>query len=408
MRIAFFNSYDSGGGASRSALRLANQLNKDVELSVNMFVRFKQENNKNVYKLKEPIIVKALNFIASILDSYIFSKIVKNTKLFWSISILPRFYSKKQVFNEYDILHVHWLGNEFISSNMFYKFNKTIIWTFHDSAPFTGGCHIPLDCNKYTNGCKDCSQIKYSFLCRRMIKKKKRYWSDMKIVIVCPSKWLAHCAEKSEVFKKKPIFVIPNGIDCVQYKPIEKSIAKKVLNLVGTTKYILFGAINSTQDINKGFDILLDALSKVKLENTEIIVFGSNCSDLADHIPIKINFIGSLHDEISLSLLYSAANLFVCPSRSENLPNTILESMACGTPVVGFNIGGIPDIIDHKVNGYLATPFSSDDLAQGINWILEDENRYSQLSAKAREKVSNCFNIDTVAQKYKHLYKSYC
>ena len=244
-----------------------------------------------------------------------------------------------------------------------------------------------------------------------MWEKKNKYFKNLNLTIVTCSTWLAQCAKDSSLFKDLRIEVIPNSVNVNAFKPINKEIARDILNLPQNKYLILFGAINATSNKRKGFYYLNEALGKIKSDypqikdDLELLVFGASYSEDINKLSIKTNFLGRLNDNYSLALYYNAADIFVAPSLEDNLPNTIIESLSCSTPVVGFKTGGIPNMIDHKQNGYLAEHKSVDDLAQGIYWMLEDKNRLIDLGQKARRKVLDNYTYDNVGNKYFDLYK---
>ncbi|MBU7008193.1 glycosyltransferase involved in cell wall biosynthesis [Peptococcaceae bacterium DYL19] len=292
------------------------------------------------------------------------------------------------------------------------KINRPIIWTLHDSWAFTGGCHLPFDCVRYRDGCKKCpilNSSKEKDISSRVMERKQRAWKSINLTIVTPSKWLGECARSSMLFKNNRIETIPNGIDTGVFKPIGREVAREILSLPLDKKLLLFGAVNSTRDPNKGFQFLQQALQKMNSSGwgdiAQALVFGGLEPANRLEIGLKTTFLGRLQDDISLALLYSAADVFVAPSIQENLPNTVMEALACGTPCVAFNIGGMPDMIEHQRNGYLARPFEADDLARGIAWALEDNSRREALSHRAREKVEQEFDIKLIAGKYHELYR---
>jgi glycosyltransferase involved in cell wall biosynthesis len=204
------------------------------------------------------------------------------------------------------------------------------------------------------------------------------------------------------------IEVIPNGLDLQRYRPIDKMVAREALSLPKDRKLILFGGVSSTSDRNKGFHLLAAALRELAADGwgdqAELLVFGSPAPTSPPDLGMQANYLGWLHDDISVSLLYAAADVFVAPSIQENLPNTILESMACGTPCVAFRQGGVPDLVDHEQNGYLAKPFEPGDLARGIAWVLGNENLRHTLSIRARQKIERNFSLGHVAKQHAALY----
>ncbi|MGL6338393.1 MAG: glycosyltransferase, partial [Waterburya sp.] len=242
--------------------------------------------------------------------------------------------------------------------------------------------------------------------------RKAKAWQNLNMTIVTPSNWLAKCAQSSSLFKNLPIKVIGYGINPQIYQPHPTQLARKILNLPQDKKIILFGALNSTQDQRKGFPLLLSALKNLQhlesSEQIELVIFGASAPVNPIDFGFKTHYIGKFNDDISLSLLYAAADVFVAPSLQDNLPNTVLESIFCGIPCVAFNIGGMPDMIEHQKNGYLAQAFSPEDLAQGIHWVLGDANRYQQLADNSRAKAIAEFNLEQQTQQYLRVFNDLC
>jgi glycosyltransferase involved in cell wall biosynthesis len=222
---------------------------------------------------------------------------------------------------------------------------------------------------------------------------------------------MAARARESSLFRETPIEVIPNGIDVQLYRPSDRHSARERFSLPQGKRLILFGAKDAKEDRNKGFHLLLQSLialagGKWRHDDIELLVFGSNGPDKPDDHGFKVHYLGWQNDDESIALLYAAADVFVLPSIQENLPYTVMEAMACGTPCVAFDIGGVPDLIDHQQNGYLARPFEPEDLAKGITFVLEDDERRKVLSVHARHKVEQEFALENVAQQHLALYRS--
>jgi glycosyltransferase involved in cell wall biosynthesis len=237
----------------------------------------------------------------------------------------------------------------------------------------------------------------------RIFKRKTNRYNGLKLNIVSPSNWLKECAEKSKLLQKKKIQVIPNSLDTNVFKPIQKNIARKNFNLPDDKKIILFGAMNSISNKKKGFIYLKKALESLSKRNTDflLVVFGASHDKDIEKLPFEVKFLGTLYDEYTLSLAYSASDVFVAPSEEDNFPNTILESFSSGTSCVTFEIGGFPDMIDHKKNGYLAKPFDVEDLAKGIDFCLSN----SKLGLNVRKKVEKEYSLEKQAKEYKRLYQ---
>jgi glycosyltransferase involved in cell wall biosynthesis len=316
-------------------------------------------------------------------------------------------FTKLKEYNEADIIHLHWINGGFVNIKLLSKIKKPIIWTMRDMWPMTGGCHYSLNCEKYKTGCGKCEQLrsknKYD-LSKIIFNRKKRYISKENINLVGISRWLSEEASKSKLFKNFDIRTISNNINEKEFYQIDKNIAKEILNLKTNKKIILTGAKN-LNDFYKGFHKFLNAIEKLNEKEYYICFFGKIDSKFIENIGFDYTNFGILNDSISLRLLYSASDVFVATSLQEAFGKTIAEAMSCGTPVVCFNANGPKDIVDHKENGYLATPYSSSDLVEGIKWVLEDENRRLKLSSNAREKVLNNYTLNKVASQYIKLYK---
>ena len=403
------NAADDGGGAARAANRLHKGLQR-IGIDSKMLVQIKNGDDPTV---AGPVtrIGKGFGKIRPYLDCSLLQLYPNRKRIIFSPSILPgRVPSKLSALNP-DVIHLHWITGGFLRVEDLRRFRKPLFWTLHDSWAFTGGCHIPLDCTRYTQACGRCPTLGSSRehdLSRSVWRRKRNSWQGLDLTVVTPSRWLAECARSSSLFRTIRIEVIPNGLDVTRFRPVDKELARELLSLPTDKKLILFGAEKSTTDTTKGFHLLVPALRRLagtNVREAELVVFGS-----ADPVPspdfgMKAHYLGRLHDDVSLALLYSAADVFVSPSISENLPNTAMEAMACGTPCVAFNVGGMPDLIEHERTGHLARPFDPDELANGIAWVLENKERWKTLSRRSREKVEREYAIEKVAARYADLYR---
>ena len=303
---------------------------------------------------------------------------------FFSYPVFGTNVSKMKEIMEADYIYVHWALGGFLNlSNMeqLARLQKPIIFFMHDMWPITGGCHQSLTCEKYKSHCFDCQifpKNKKNDLSFKGFEKKLKFYSKYtNLFFISPSKWLFDCAKQSALTRNKPIFYIPNLLDLTIFKPLDKKTAKQLFNIDPNERVILFGA-TSISSPYKGWAYLLEALNNLSHEpnfkNTSLLIFGGGYKkEIADEIPFKTKFAGHLSDEYSTALIYNAADVFVAPSLADNLPTTILESLNCGTAVVGFNVGGIPDMIKHKQNGYLAQYKNANDLSEGIKFCLENK-----------------------------------
>lgn len=412
MKIGIVSTHDQLGGAARAAFRL-NQGLVDSGYKSTMYVQQKQSDNCNVIR---PI-SKYNNLRASIvprLDSLPLIHYPNRNRRNFSTGWLNS-YNLQKISDEIDVFNFHWIGSGFQSISSIANIKKPIILTLHDSWAFTGGCHIPFECDKFLSKCGECIQLKSSVksdLSYRIWKKKHDLWSNKNIVLVGDGTWVANNAKRSPIFKNHQIEVIHPGLDLNTYKPINKKFCREILGLSDNDKVILFGAYHATEDKNKGFHLLKPALEKLvatytDVTNLKFIVFGASAPKESNRISgIETKYTGILKDDISLSILYSAADVMVVPSIYESFGQTASESFACGTPVVAFRTSGLKDIIDHGINGFLAEPYDPLDLAKGISWVLSDPSRLSHLGFEARNKAINKFSMEKYVHDYLKIYES--
>jgi glycosyltransferase involved in cell wall biosynthesis len=224
--------------------------------------------------------------------------------------------------------------------------------------------------------------------------------------IVTPSRWLADCARQSALMSDWPVEVIPNALDTEAWSPIEPRTARYLLGLPPAAPLLLFGAYGGAVDPRKGFDLLADALARLRgqVPDLRLLVIGQAEPEEVPDLGFPVHYGGRLSDDLSLRVIYSAADAMLIPSRQDNLPNTGVEAHACGTPVIAFDIGGLPDIVTHEQTGWLARPFDPEDLAQGIRWVLTDAERHARLCEQARAEAVRRFAYPVVAQRYRALY----
>ena len=408
MKVLIINTYDIQGGAARAAYRLHTALLSNG-VNSEMLVQNKTSDDYTVLgpsTKKQKVIVK----IRSILDALPLKLYKKRTKTHFSTSWVPSSNIINQI-NQInpDIVHLHWINDGMIRIEDLVKINAPIVWTLHDNWAFTGGCHIKWGCERFREDCGACPVLgsdKMNDLSAEIFKRKKKTFSKMKnLTIIGLSQWINECSKQSSLLNDKSHFQLPNLINTVKFKPINKEYSRNLWNLELDKKVIIFGAMGATTDINKGFEKLKGALELLKDGNIELLIFGSEESKNIMNFGFPTHYVGRLQDDISLVSLYNAADVIVVPSLQENLSNVILESLSCGTPVVAFDIGGNSDLIEHKKNGYLATPFDVNDLANGLEWVINTVD-YDKLSKKSREKILAEFSEKIVVNNYIQLYKN--
>jgi len=416
MKILFLNSSDTHGGAAKASYRLFVGL-RNEGVSVKMLVRDKATNDPNVISCLDferkgwlGKIDKIIWKIKNRIRKQKWKKYPDRESVFLndldSVSLLRAIRSI-----DFDVLHLHFVANRFLDLHELTKFNKPIVWTLHDSWAFTGICHFFYDCKRYEQSCGCCPMLHSdnpNDFTHKIWKTKDSIYQKTNMHIVTPSNWLGSCAAKSSLLSGFPLSVIPNGINTQLYKPMFDSEARINIGLKIDTYYVLFGAVNPTSDSNKGFDLLVDSLKQLKQivdKQIELLVFGFGASTFTEELDLGFptSYLGIIHDENRLVEIYNAADVVIVPSRSENFSNTILESLSCGTPVVGFDIGGNSDLIDHKQNGYLAKPFDTMDLARGVIWCIEN-NTSSVLTVTTQKNVESKYRLENISEKYKIFY----
>ena len=457
MQITILSTFDNQGGAAIAASRLNKALNNNG-LTSNVLVQDKKGDDVTTQSIANTWFQKKMAFARFALDrlQFIFYEKSKDVRFSFSQATVGVDVSSHPFIQQSDVIHLHWINFGFLSLNSLnnlIKTNKPIVWTLHDMWAFTGGCHYSGDCENYLNACGNCVPFlknpSDTDLSNQVWQRKAAIFKKSNFTVVACSEWLAQKARKSSLLQGKTIISIPNPIDTKVFQPINKTIARKHFGLSPDKKYILFAAAK-VGDVRKGFAYFTEALSmldardsmldfrnstfgfdekltsnikyrtpniepqisnpKHRTPNIELLIFGQAQVADFDGLPFRVNLLGQLSDIDSIVMAYSAASVFVIPSLEDNLPNTIMESMACGTPVVGFEVGGIPEMIDHKTSGmsptgYLAQYKSSEDLAKGIQYVLEEAD-YQALCENSRKKVVENYSEEVVSEKYKKVYQS--
>jgi glycosyltransferase involved in cell wall biosynthesis len=404
------NIADGLDGASRAAYRLHQGLYK-LDVNSNMLVQYQYGDNKHVLgpqRLSSRLLAKIKPYIDT-LPVYLYPQ---RQGLIFYPQWTPDYIQQKVRQIQPDILNLHWVCGGLLKIETLASFNLPLVWTLHDMWPFTGGCHYSQECQRYTTSCGSCPQLgsnKEKDLSRWVWQRKLNAWKNINLAIVTPSHWLAECSRKSSLFQNRRVEVIPNGLDLQRYKPFNKSLVREWLNLPQDKLIVMFASNMATSDRRKGFHLLQPALQSLGhsgwSDKVELLVMGAGEPSLPIDLGLKAHYLGTLKEDITMALYYAVADIFVAPSLEDNLPNTVLEALACGTPCVAFNIGGMPDLIDHQQNGYLAQAFEIEDLAQGMAWVLQDSDRLQKLSHAARAKAEQEFSLELQSRRYVSLYE---
>jgi glycosyltransferase involved in cell wall biosynthesis len=414
MKVVHLSTSDTNGGAAIAALRVFNaQIKSGIDSK--LVVQLKHSNDSEVISLVQTFGDKLRFYKRFLQDELSIRTLSISSRGRFTFPYFGLNLSKNKLLNEADIINLHWINGGFISlktlANLV-KINKPVVWTLHDMWAFTGGCHYNIDCEKFIDKCGFCPSLKIKSrndFSRKIYLNKREIYKELNLKIVTSSNWLRKEAERSSLFRHKDIQTIPTPMDTKLFRPLDMKIIRKKLNFPIEKKLILFASMNLT-DERKGFRYLIQALSLLKKINADIynttglVVFGTLDKKVLNDIPFQVYQFGKINNQENIVEYYNAADLFVAPSLQDNLPNTVIESTCCGTPVVGFDVGGMPDMIDHLENGYLATLKSSEDLAKGINALLSTPEMLNKFRLACRVRAENLYNEDEVAQQYMELY----
>jgi glycosyltransferase involved in cell wall biosynthesis len=406
------STHDAKGGAARSAYRL-HKAKQHIGLDSQMLVLTKGSGDASVLEAKQldGRMGKLRYILSAQFDRMILRRYPNRRTDTWSVGRLSTPIVNRVNQINPDVLYIHWVGAGYVPVHAIPQFKCPVIWKLPDSSVFTGGCHVPYDCVRYRESCGSCPQLqsnKENDLSRRTWRRKYKHWKDVNFTVVTASHWLADCARRSSLLGDKRIEVIPNAMDLSVYRPIDKLLARELLGFPKDQRLLMFGVVNSLSNENKGFHFLNQALQKLAhevLKDVQIVVFGANEPLNPPDLGFKTIYTGHLHDDVTLALVYSASDVMVVPSIQEAFGQTASEAMACGTPVVAFGATGLLDIVDHHETGYLAQPYEADDLAAGIAWVLEDDERRQKLGAQARKVAEERFDIYHAARMYADLYQ---
>ena len=401
--VLYLSLFSDGGGASRAAYRIHSGL-CEYGIDSIMLVKSITEAKPGVYVAKS--LKNGSKFDQAPLSDYpnrantMFSPAITGINLQRYI----------QLFNP-EIIQMHWISwGGFIRIEDLAKIKKKIVWRIPDHWAMTGGCHHPGACSGYMRTCGNCPQLgsdKSDDLSNQVWQRKYDSWKNIDITLVVPTPWMKKSAQKSSLFGNRRIELIPNGLDTDRFSPLDKDAVRKIMKFSPGKKIILYGAYHAVSNPRKGFSFLFQALQKLSLnhrDDYELVVFGAN--DMPINLDIPFRFLGYIEEHLSLQIAYSAADVMVVPSIEEPFGQTVTEAMACAVPVVVFSDTGPADIVDHQKNGYVAVHSSSEDLANGIEWVLSDDQRWTELSCNARQKILSTYDIRLVAEQYAQLYNS--
>jgi len=408
MKVDVLNYSDIHGGAARAAYRIHLAV-RDSGIDSQMLVHEAASGDWTVH-LPSSKWAKATAKLRPRITSPLRHLLKTKESTLLSPACIPSNWAKRINPSDSDLVHLHWVQSEMLSIADIARISKPIVWTLHDMWAFCGAEHYSSD-NRWRDGYQHDNRPPHEEgfdLNRSTWQRKRQHWRKP-LQIVCPSQWLADCAQASALMHGWPVTVIPNTIDIEHWQPIDQRMARQLLNLPQDCPLLLFGAMGGGSDPRKGIDLLLAALAHLRsepnLQSMQLVIFGQLAPQSPPTLGYPVHYTGRLHDDLSLRTLYCAADLMVVPSRQDNLPNTGIEAHACGTPVVAFNTCGLPDIVDDRVTGALAEPFEPASLAAAIRWVLEDPQRRHAMGSAARQRAEHLWAPKRVAGLYAEVYR---
>ena len=417
IRVVHISANDIRGGAARAAYRLHSALNA-AGVASSMFVRKRTSQDSSVSAVKQ-----TNGWLRRRLRAWRKQRIKREFEQHQGILGVDYdfFTDDRSIYSnealeqlpDCDVIHLHWIAG-FIDYQTFFpaiaRRRIPIVWTLHDMNPFTGGCHYNRGCERFIEGCGACPQLKSSDardLSRQIFLRKQFAFSrlapDM-LHLVTPSRWLADEARRSALLRCFPVSVIPNGLDTRVFAPRDRRTAREMFNIPLDRNVLLFVA-GSLKDVRKGLVFLQQAMAH--LPNVErLLLVSVGKTEWATDMNIPYQALGMIDDDRLLSLAYSAADVFVLPSLQDNLPNTVMESLSCGTPVVGFDVGGIPDMMRPGVTGVLTPPKDAAALGSAIAALLNQPERLREMAANCRRIAVEEYDFALQARRYRELYNA--
>lgn len=413
MKVLIVNTSENTGGAAVASRRLLSALNKHG-VSARMLVRDRSGENPSVVTL--PGGWPRWNFLWE--RFVVFCRLHFSKRHLWEVDIANAGsdITRLEAFREADVIHLEWINQGMLSLESIRRIlavGKPVVWTMHDLWPATGICHYARGCEEYYEGCRHCPLLPNGGgsvdLSSTVWNRKQRLYKEQNMHFVTCSKWLEKQAAKSKLLKGCSLSSIPNPIDTDIFRPQDKTSLREALSVPQDKCVILFAAQKVT-DERKGARYFVAAIKSLVeyypqvASRIAVALLGGHADELAPLLPVPVCSLGYVQGEENLSRVYAAADVFVLPSMEDNLPNTIMEAMACGIPCVGFNVGGIPEMIDHNANGYVARAADAADLAKGIACVLDKDN-YTSMSRNARVKVMKAYSEESVAEQYVNVYK---
>lgn len=410
MRILHASTNERRGGAGRAANRLHQGL-LGAGIDSQMLVQDRGSDSSTVHSARSKA-GRALELLRPALEALPLRLLAPAGEGRFTPAWLPDRLGGELRRLQPDLLHLHWVGKGFLRIESLRRVRQPLVWTLHDMWPLTGGCFHSGECRRYESACGRCPVLgsrAENDLAHWVWRRKQRAWQGLKITLVCPSRWMAAQAARSALFAGSEPRLIPNGLDLERFAPLEGGFARRALGLDPSKRYLLFCASRPPANPFKGFERLPELFARLNDlgwgGKVELLLAGEAAADQVAGIPARVHRLGAISDEAALRLAYCAAQALVAPSRIDNLPNTIMEALACGTPAAAFGVGGIPEMIDHQQTGWLADPGDAAGLAAGLDWLLGEPERLARISRSARASAERKYDLRRITEAHLELYR---
>lgn len=415
MKVVHISTYDCVGGASRSAYRLHDGLRRSGQES-RMFVAKRSSLDPWVIRYDPPRdlrsrVLRTLRRLNIVLASRLYHLQAPAGLSFFSDDRTKYGKDPWRRLPESDLIQLHWVAR-FVDYEAFFELvpaTTPVVWTLHDMVPFTGGCHYDQACNRFAQSCGRCPQLgseSDTDLTGQVWQRKWKSFQKLRpeqLHIVTPSRWLGEQVGQSSLLSRFPRSVIPYGLDTEVFAPRDRSVSRELLRIPRHAKVVLFVA-NGVSEPRKGFHLLTRALEKID-SPSEMFLLSLGSGAPAEFGGFPKAHIGHVDNDSFLSHVYSAADIFVAPSLQDNLPNTVLESISCGTPVVGFAVGGIPDMVRPGLTGLLAAPGDAAELRRAILDLLRNDESREKMAINCRQIATQEYSLEIQALRYLDLYE---
>jgi glycosyltransferase involved in cell wall biosynthesis len=412
MKILHISTYPSGG-ATKAGYRLHKGLLKNGIDSSFLFLHGNTNRDKNEFGYMDEASPSSIQRVGlRIKERIVFQKhakhLVGRPKHFemFSEAGSPYRIHNLEIVKQADIIVLHWVNSFLDYLSFFGNIDKPVVWVLHDMNPFTGGCHYAGSCDKFTASCQVCPQLSGTidpqYSAKIFAAKLKALKGFNKLSIITLSQWMQENSQKSMLLGSRPHYHIPNSLDATVFSPKSKQHCREMLGLPADKKIILFVADN-VHNHRKGYAILVDAIKGLTNKEQVLLVQIGNESARETWEDCAVKRLGVIQDELLMSMVYAAADVFVIPSLEDNLPNTVMESLMTGTPVIGFALGGIKDMVEDGQNGYLVTEINAEALSKAMERFLLSAEVFDKdiIRKKAFEK----YNQDVQANQYIALFK---